>query len=95
MPNELGYPRLGIVVSKKTAKRAVARNYMRRVLREWFRHYRGQISGQDLVIRINKPFGRADFAQVQNELAKLLESFKQRISRRQESSRDPNIDLAG
>lgn len=95
MPNELGYPRLGIVVSKKTAKRAVARNYMRRVLREWFRHNRGQISGQDLVIRINKPFGRADFVQVQNELAKLLKSFKQRNSRRQESSCDPNIDLAG
>lgn len=95
MPNELGYPRLGIVVSKKTAKRAVARNYMRRVLREWFRLSRGQMPGQDLVIRINKSFDRADFVQVQNELAKLLESFKQHNSRRQESSRDSNTDLAG
>jgi len=95
MPNERDYPRLGIVVSKKTARRAVARNYMRRVVREWFRHHREQVLGHDLVIRVNKPFGRADFDQVQAELARLLEKLKQRYGRQQENKHDQAADLAG
>lgn len=95
MPNELGYARLGIVVSKKTARRAVARNYMRRVVREWFRHHRSQMTGRDLVIRVNKPFGRADFDQVMAELVRLLEKMRQRAGRQQEGNRDPHTDLAG
>ena len=35
-PNGLGHPRLGLVVAKKTARRANRRNYMKRTLREWF-----------------------------------------------------------
>jgi ribonuclease P protein component len=95
MPTERDYPRLGIVVSKKTARRAVARNYMRRVIREWFRHHREQMTGHDLVIRVNKPYGRADFAQVHAELVRLLEKMKQRYGRQQENNRDSAADLAG
>lgn len=81
MPNALGFSRLGIVVSKKTARRAVARNYMRRLVREWFRYHREEISGQDVVVRVNKPFGNTDFDQVQAELGRLFEKMKQRSSR--------------
>lgn len=95
MPNTFGYPRIGIVVSKKVARRAVARNYMRRALREWFRHYRTQIADLDLVIRVNKPFGRNEFNQVQVELVQLLEKLKQRYRLRQESNSDPDTNLAG
>ncbi len=95
MPNTFGYPRIGIVVSKKVARRAVARNYMRRALREWFRHYREQISALDLVIRVNKPFDRNELAQVQGELAQLLKKLQQRYSLQQESDRDPDTNLAG
>ena len=95
MPNERDHPRLGIVVSKKTARRAVARNYMRRVLREWFRHHREQMAGHDLVIRVNKPFYRADFVEVQAELVRLLEKLMQRYDRPQENKHGPAIDLAG
>lgn len=85
---------MGIVVSKKTAKRAVARNYMRRVVREWFRHHCAQMTGHDLVIRVNKPFGRADFEQVQTELARLLEKMRQRVGQQQENNRDTDAGLA-
>lgn len=95
MPTERDYPRLGIVVSKKTARRAVARNYMRRVIREWFRYHREQMTGHDLVIRVNKAYGRADFAEVHAELARLLEKMKQRYGRQQENNRDSAADLAG
>lgn len=78
LPNNLGYPRLGIVVSKKTARRSVDRNYMRRVVREWFRYHRNKITSLDLVVRINKPFGRADFAQMQVELQHLLDKMCKR-----------------
>ena len=37
MPNALEHARLGLIVGKKTARRAVQRNYMKRVLRELFR----------------------------------------------------------
>lgn len=95
MPNDLGHARLGIVVSKKTARRAVARNYMRRVLREWFRYHRSQMPGQDMVIRVNKPFGRGDFDQIQAELVRLQEKLKLRAGRQQREHRDSRTDLVG
>lgn len=72
MPNSLGYPRLGIVVSKKTARRAVARNYMRRVLREWFRLNREKLGGLDVVVKVQKPFARPEFHATQEELQRFL-----------------------
>lgn len=71
-PNSLGYARLGIVASKKVARRAVARNYMRRVLREWFRLNHEKLGALDLVIRVQKPFAHAKYSLVQEELQRLL-----------------------
>ena len=36
--NKLGYNRLGMLIAKKTLPRAVDRNYMKRQIRECFRH---------------------------------------------------------
>ena len=36
-PNDLDYPRLGLAISKKHAKRAVDRNRIKRIVRESFR----------------------------------------------------------
>jgi len=83
-PNSLGHPRLGIVVSKKTVRRAVARNYMRRVLREWFRLNREKLGGLDVVVRAQKAFVRAEFHQVQEELLQFLNRLQQEFARAQE-----------
>jgi len=64
--------RLGLVVGKKTAKLAVSRNYMRRVLREFFRTQRHQIPNFDLVIRVQKKFEPVNFMQIQNEFDSLI-----------------------
>lgn len=80
--NELSWPRLGLVVAKKTTQLAVNRNYMRRVLRELFRVNR-QSSGLgnvDLIVRTQKTFGPADFQVVRQEFEELLMQLRQRTS---------------
>jgi len=49
-PNGLGYPRLGLAIAKKTVRGAVARNRLKRVIRESFRMARRQLNSLDIVI---------------------------------------------
>ncbi len=71
-PNSQEQARLGLVVGKKTCKLAVDRNYMRRVLREFFRTQQHQISHVDLVVRVQKKFDRVNFSQIKQEFDSLL-----------------------
>lgn len=71
-PNSLQHARLGLVVGKKTAKLSVSRNYMRRVLREFFRLQQDEIHRIDLVVRVQKKFDRSDFIQIKQEFAMLM-----------------------
>jgi ribonuclease P protein component len=52
--NELGYPRLGLAVSRKVAKSAVIRNRIKRIVRESFRHTQGRLDSFDVVV-IGRP----------------------------------------
>lgn len=94
-PNTLGYPRMGIIVGKKTARHAVSRNYIRRVLREWFRHQRDQIGAYDLVIRVGKSFGRADYRKVVIELEELLGRLQRASLKMSTGNNGARTDLAG
>lgn len=78
MPNTLGYARLGIVVGKKTAKRAVQRNYMKRTLREFFRQACASLGAVDLLIRPLKAYSRSDFDAVRLEFDALLGQLQRR-----------------
>jgi ribonuclease P protein component len=49
-PNCLPYPRLGLAIAKKTIKKAVARNRLKRTARESFRLHRQQIKNIDIVV---------------------------------------------
>jgi len=66
------HPRLGLVVAKKVAKRAHERNYMKRVLREWFRLHKQQLPAQDIVVRAKMKFEQEDFQVVWQEMQHLL-----------------------
>jgi ribonuclease P protein component len=55
-PNDLGHSRVGLVVGKKIAKRAVRRNYIKRSVREWFRLNQHQLGSMDYVVRAKQPF---------------------------------------
>ena len=70
--NEANMPRLGLIVSKKTAKLAVQRNYMRRVLRDLFRLNQQQLPIIDLVIQVQKPFKKPEFTLIKQEFEILL-----------------------
>ncbi|ASK27042.1 ribonuclease P protein component [Neisseria chenwenguii] len=70
--NGLNHARLGLVVSKKTAKRAHERNYMKRVLRDWFRLNKATLPPQDFVVRVARAFNRETAAEARAQLAQLL-----------------------
>lgn len=48
--NRYGYARLGLAISKKRIKTAVARNYIKRVIRESFRHHQHALGNIDIIV---------------------------------------------
>ncbi len=78
--NNLQRARLGLVVGKKTAKLAVSRNYMRRVLREFFRLQQHEICHADLIVRVQKKFGKSEFNRIKQEFNGLMVKLNQRLS---------------
>ena len=53
--NALGHARLGIVVAKRLAQRAVTRNMIKRMAREIFR--RSELTASDCIIRLTSSLG--------------------------------------
>ena len=49
-PNTLGHPRLGLAISRKAARSAVARNRIKRHIRETFRRTQAELGGLDIVV---------------------------------------------
>jgi ribonuclease P protein component len=49
-PNQLQHPRLGLAISRKVARTAVARNRIKRVIRESFRHWQQRLGTLDIVV---------------------------------------------
>jgi len=48
--NRLGHPRLGLAIARRHARRATARNRLRRVVRESFRRARNRLPAVDIVV---------------------------------------------
>jgi len=61
--NDLGFARLGLVVAKKHAKRAVDRNEIKRIVRESFRYNQSGLENFDCVV-LSRP-GAKDLDKVQ------------------------------
>lgn len=74
--NDTNVARLGLIVSKKTAKLAVQRNYMRRVMRELFRLNQHHLPTVDLIVQIQKAFDKSEFAQIKIEFQKLIKKLE-------------------
>ena len=55
-PNQVGFPRLGMIVAKRVLGRAVDRNRVKRCIRESFRLVLPELPACDFVVRLlNKP----------------------------------------
>ncbi len=71
-PNEFGTPRLGLSVSRRVGN-AVARNMVRRRLREVFYSAHDQMPGSwDLVVSARPAAAEASFEELNEEFAKAL-----------------------
>jgi ribonuclease P protein component len=80
-PNSLGHARLGIVVAKRFAPRAVTRNLVKRLARELFR--KSGLVAADCIVRLSRPIAQKRQAPASShslrqalggELARLLNS---------------------
>jgi ribonuclease P protein component len=74
-PNSRDVSRLGLVISRKAVRTAVARNRIKRQVRESFRHWQAKLGGLDIVV-----IGRAGIAMQPNRvLAQALEKIWERL----------------
>jgi ribonuclease P protein component len=69
----VGRARLGIVVGRRIAPRAVDRARARRVVREEFRKMRTGLGAVDIVIRVRKLISNAARAEARLEIRGLLQ----------------------
>ncbi len=58
--NDLGFARLGLIVSKKCEKRAVGRNRLKRLIRESFRKNQEFIVSLDIIVIARKGLAKED-----------------------------------
>jgi len=79
MPNMRAQTRIGFVVAKRVAKRAVDRNYMRRVMREYCRRLHAGQPAADVVIQVHKTFAHQDYGRVTQELMMLFANVEQKL----------------
>lgn len=74
--NESGFARLGLVVSKKTIPKAVARNYAKRLIREAFRRDFPSEHALDVVVRARRQINPENLAEGRQALAQLLQAMQ-------------------
>ena len=77
--NTAGHPRMGLIVPKFQSS-AVARNRLRRRLREiWRREIQGRQPAWDLVIRSRRPAYEASFVELRDEMLKWRDTALPRV----------------
>lgn len=74
-PTGLANSRLGIIVSKKVHKRANRRNYMKRVIRELFRHSYCNWNSYDIIVRVQRIFTNEDYNSLREDFSRLTKLF--------------------
>jgi ribonuclease P protein component len=74
-PNEVGFARLGVVIGRKTFKRAVDRNRCKRWVREQFRATQAELAGLDVVVRFRARRDGKTSSAARPEVAEILSAI--------------------
>jgi ribonuclease P protein component len=69
--NDLGHPRIGLVIGKKSVKLSVQRNRLKRVMRDSFRLHQELLAGWDIVIVARKGLGDVENPELHQHLIKI------------------------
>ncbi|MYD44068.1 MAG: ribonuclease P protein component [Gammaproteobacteria bacterium] len=71
VPNKLTHPRLGMTVAKRHLPKAVHRNYVKRVIREWFRCNQSNLRNRDFIVILrHRPHDLASIRGCLDEIGK-------------------------
>ncbi|HXF65834.1 MAG TPA: ribonuclease P protein component, partial [Burkholderiales bacterium] len=79
-PNGLHAARIGIVVGRRAAPRAVDRNRIKRMVREAFRRIRSRLGGVDVVVQLRRCPPRGSEPAARAELARLFAEIEARAA---------------
>lgn len=74
-PNGLGHPRLGLAIAARTVGNAVARNRLRRLIRESFRLAQDRLPAADLIIGARAAAREAPADRLRTGLDKLWQTI--------------------
>lgn len=81
IPNTLGHARMGLVIGRKHAKRAVTRNCIKRVSRETFRHQLATLPALDIIVLGRKGIGQLEKSALHSQLQQLLHQLTTKAAR--------------
>jgi ribonuclease P protein component len=80
MRNDIGAPRLGLAVAVKVAGGAVARNRLRRIIRESFRLHQRELPAADLVVSARPQARTASTQALRESLAALWKKVEEQCA---------------
>lgn len=77
--------RLGMVIAKRFARRAVTRNTIKRVIREAFRLRRHLLPATDLVFRLQGPVGSVTLTELRKTVRQEIDTLLDKVVRQCEN----------
>ena len=92
-PNGIAVARLGVVTSKRISRRAVERNYCKRLAREVFRTEGSALRGLDFVVRPLAPITTIMAAAARTELRGLLHRAQRQCQGRSDKCADTALKV--
>lgn len=79
--NELGHSRLGLAIAKKRVKKAVARNRIKRIARDSFRHHQQHLPSIDIVLMAKSGADLKTNEELHSTMEKLWKKIAQRCKK--------------
>ena len=87
--------RLGLIVAKKTDKRAVGRNRIKRLVRDSFRHHKLPLAGLDIVFLARQGIKELDNSTLYKRLDKAWDQLAKKSKQPSQSQkRDPSTQIS-